>query len=260
MGSPWVNGKFKHNMSENVLFKKDERNYIYALGIQQVNTIGNIYFLDIFLSENNYVDLHYHSNASELTYCISGRAELSFINPNTNEWQSFVITPGEVVSIPQGFWHVAKALEDDTHLLATHDTDNLQTVFGSDILRITPDEVMANIYCLDEATLERALAPLEDTTIIGPPTSCERGMEETEVGDESETHKKPMFPNGRGEPPKKVTKKHDIPMYIRENKEVESRPRMQNHHSNERQLNTPTSQYNESVYTCPVCKQKRYRK
>lgn len=174
MGNPWVNGKFTYDMSDNLLFKKDENNYINALGIQQLNTIGNIYLLDIYLSENNYVDLHYHPNASELTYCISGGVEISFINPTTNEWQQFFLKPGDVVSIPQGFWHCARATEPDTHILATHDTNNLQTIFGADLLRITPKELMANIYCLDETELANVLEPIKDTIVIGPPVGCKR--------------------------------------------------------------------------------------
>lgn len=195
MGSPWINGQFTYDLSDNRIFEKDEQNYIDALGIQQLNTIGELYFLDIFLSKDNYVDLHYHSNASELTYCISGAVEISFINPTPNEWQNFVLYPGDAVSIPQGFWHCARALEDDTHLLAAHSTNNLQTIFGSDILRITPDEVMANIYCLDEMELAHVLAPIDETIVIGPPTSCEREVGGAGVNPEAEEHM-PMFPNG----------------------------------------------------------------
>jgi len=179
MGSPWVNGDFVFDLNDNVLFRKDERNYINALGIQQLDTIGNIYFLDIYLSKGNCVEMHYHSNASELTYCISGEVEVSFINPNDNEWQSFLLEKGDAVSIPQGFWHVACALTDDVHLLATHDTNNLQTVFGSDLLRLTPANNFADIYCLNEQEVKQTLAPIQNTIIIGPPEDCnQRGNEE----------------------------------------------------------------------------------
>lgn len=188
MGNPWVNGEFIFDLSSNNIFTKDDENYINGLGIQQLNTIGEIYFLDIFLSKDNYVDLHYHSNASELTYCISGSATISFINPTPNEWQSFTLMPGEAVSIPQGFWHCAQALEENTHLLATHDTNNLQTVFGSDLLRLTPKEVMASIYCLDEMSLEEVLSPIKETIVIGPPADCERNVEGARIRERNEEH------------------------------------------------------------------------
>lgn len=186
MGNPWVNGEFIFDLSENNIFTKDDENYINGLGIQQLNTVGQIYLLDIFLSKDNYVDLHYHSNASELTYCISGSATISFINPTPNEWQSFTLKPGEAVSIPQGFWHCAQALEENTHLLATHDTNNLQTIFGSDLLRLTPKEVMASIYCLDEMSLEKVLSPINETIVIGPPADCERHVAGDRVRERSE--------------------------------------------------------------------------
>lgn len=174
MGNPWKNGNFTYDLKDNQLFRKDADNVIYALGLQQVNTVGNLYFLDIYLSADQCVEMHYHPNASELTYCISGRVEVSFINPSEEEWQRFVLEPGEAISIPQGFWHMACALENDTHLLATHDNNMLQTVFGSDLLRLTPDELLAHIYCLDENMVEETLRPITDTVIIGPPADCER--------------------------------------------------------------------------------------
>src|SRR5699024_6410065 len=61
--------------------------------------------------------------------------------------------------------------------LAVHDTDNLQTVFGSDLLRITPAEKFADIYCLNESEVEETLAPIQDTVIIGPPEDCGREEE-----------------------------------------------------------------------------------
>lgn len=262
MGNPWVNGKFTYDMSDNLLFKKDEENYIDALGIQQLNTIGNIYFLDIYLSANNYVDLHYHPNASELTYCISGGVEVSFINPNTNEWQQFNLKRGDVVSIPQGFWHCARATEDNTHLLATHDTNNLQTIFGSDILRITPAEVMADIYCLDESELAHVLQPIDKTIVIGPPVDCTRPevKDETEMQEEIEEAQKEMLEKEKPKP-----KESRVPMFP-----IEEASNMQQHvHVTEnRQVERNNPSQNEQlqqnhdrqqVYTCPICKGKQYR-
>ena len=52
---------------------------------------------------------HWHPNASELTYCISGRAQMTIYPSNTGAdsftVDSFTIDPGEVVFIPQGFMH-----------------------------------------------------------------------------------------------------------------------------------------------------------
>lgn len=174
-------GIFTYHLSDNLLFKKDNANFIDALGINQLKEIGNVYLLDVFLSKGNCVEFHYHPNAAELTYCIRGEVQFGFMNFDTKEWQNFIIQPGEVITIPQGWWHYACATKDDTHLLAIHDTNNLETVFGSDILRTTPKKLLSNIYCLNEAEITEALAPIQDTVVIGPPENCKKGSTKTQT-------------------------------------------------------------------------------
>ncbi|MFD2130343.1 cupin domain-containing protein [Pseudogracilibacillus auburnensis] len=176
-----MQGEFTYKLSNNELYKKDNANYINALGIDQLARIGNVYLLDVFLSKGNCVELHYHPNATELIYCISGEAELSFINMDNKEWQSFTIERGEVVTIPQGWWHYVCAKKDYTHLLAIHDTNQLETIFGSDLFRLTPDEVLAKLYCLNEEKVEEALSPIHETVVIGPPADCEMEVMEAEM-------------------------------------------------------------------------------
>ena len=186
MESPWVNGRFTFDMSDHVLFKKDANNYINSVGKQQLNTVGNISYLDIFLSDGNSVEFHYHPNASELIYCVTGALKVGFINPTPNEWQTFMVKPGKVMSIPKGFWHYLIATENDTHVLSGFDTNNLQTVFGSDIFLHTPAEALADVYCLDETSVKETFAPIKDTVTIGPPANCVRKGIIRGAGGESE--------------------------------------------------------------------------
>src|SRR5699024_4276280 len=130
------------------------------------------------LERENSVEFHYHPYASELTYCIVGEAEIGFINPSESVWESFLLTPVDVISIPKGFWHFAVAKEDHTHLLAAQDNDDVQTLVGSEFLRLSPKQLMADTYCLDGQKLEEVLDPIDDTVILGPPSDCERKSEE----------------------------------------------------------------------------------
>lgn len=112
---------FFYDMNKNVLFQKDQANYITALGRDQMNTLGNVSMLDIFLSANQYVEPHIHQNASELVYCISGSALVTFINPFSKQVINLELFPGQTANIPQGFWHYEVATQDHTHLLAIFD-------------------------------------------------------------------------------------------------------------------------------------------
>jgi oxalate decarboxylase/phosphoglucose isomerase-like protein (cupin superfamily) len=86
------------------------------LSIKNLNTLRNLSLLDIFLTTGNVVEPHSHPNASELVYCISGAAVVSLINPFTTQLLNFLIKPGEVANVPEGWWHYEVATVDNTHL------------------------------------------------------------------------------------------------------------------------------------------------
>lgn len=167
------NTQFTYDLRNNVFFKKDDHNFILSLSVKQLNTLGNSSLLDIYLDKENYVEPHYHQNASELVYCIAGSAVVSLINPFTNELLHFPIGPGQVANVPQGWWHYEVASQDDTHLLAIFDAPVPEAIFGSDILRLTPASVLAANYCLNEDMVKETLAPIESTVVIGPPAGCQ---------------------------------------------------------------------------------------
>lgn len=169
--------QFTYTLANNPFFRKNEWNVINALSVDQLNTLGNVSLLDIYLSKSNMIEPHIHQNASELVYCASGSAVVSIINPFTKELLNFPIMPGQVANVPQGWWHYEIAGEDNTHLIAIFDAPVPQVIFGSDILRLTPASIFAHAYCLDEAKVRDALAPLTATVAIGPPNGCNKPQE-----------------------------------------------------------------------------------
>ncbi|MDQ0231840.1 cupin domain-containing protein [Metabacillus malikii] len=164
--------QFTFDVNNSPLFKKDSRNLINVLGINQLNTLENVSLLDIFLSKNNVVEPHYHQNAAELVYCISGKATVSILNPFTKQILNYTITPGQVANVPQGWWHYELALVDNTHLLAIFDAPTPQVILGSDILKFTPANIMAHTYCLDENQWKQTISAVKPSTYIGPYKDC----------------------------------------------------------------------------------------
>lgn len=165
--------QFFYDLSNNPSFRKDPRNYINELSVNQLNTLGNTSLLDIYLSKSNVVEPHYHQNASELVYCIAGAAVVSLLNPFTKKMIHIPIRPGQVANVPQGWWHYEIATVDDTRLLAIFDAPIPDLIAGSDLLRLTPADMLAHAYCLQEQAVKETLAPLRDTVIIGPPADCD---------------------------------------------------------------------------------------
>lgn len=168
------NVRFSFDMNNSTYIKKDNRNYINVLSVNELNTLGNASLLDIFLSRGNVIEPHTHQNASEIVYCISGAADVSLINPFTKQLLQYSIKPGQVANVPQGWWHYEMATMDNTHLLAIFDAPIPQFIGASDMLRLTPASVFAHTYCLDKTKVQEALAPIKDSVVIGPPADCSR--------------------------------------------------------------------------------------
>lgn len=164
--------QYTFDVNKSPLFKKDKNNYINVLGINQLNTLENVSLLDIYLSRNNVVEPHYHQNAAELVYSISGSAVVSILNPFTKQMSNYTITPGQVANVPQGWWHYEVALMDDTHLLAIFNAPTPEVILGSDLLKFTPANIMAHTYCLDESQWKQITSPIKPSTYIGPNKDC----------------------------------------------------------------------------------------
>ena len=166
--------QFTFDVNKSPLFQKDSNNFINVLGVQQLNTLDNVSLLDIYLSANNIIEPHYHQNAAELIYCISGAVVVSILNPFTKQLLDFPITPGQVANVPQGWWHYEVATVDNTHLLAIFNAPTPEVISGSDILKFTPASIMAHTYCMDENLWKQAIAPVKPSTFIGPPADCNK--------------------------------------------------------------------------------------
>ncbi|MEH7504248.1 cupin domain-containing protein [Neobacillus drentensis] len=169
--------QYTFDVNKSPLFIKDNQNYINVLGIKQLNTLENVSLLDIYLSTNNVVEPHYHQNAAELVYCISGSATVSILNPFTKQILNYTITPGQVANVPQGWWHYEVAAVDNTHLLAIFNAPTPEVILGSDILKFTPANIMSHTYCLDENQWKQVTAPVKPSTYIGPYKDCNKQKE-----------------------------------------------------------------------------------
>lgn len=194
------NLSYASDLKANRFFTKNQENFINVLSQEQLPTMGKVFLLDVFLSTGNIVEPHYHSNASELIYGITGETVVSMINPKTNELKNIKIQPQEAVTIPQGWWHYFQASEEDTHVLTIYDTSKLDTVWGSDILRLTPAQVFSHAYCLNEDQVQQTLGSIKDRVIIGPPADCDEQNQANENYNHQNAYYQPYYPTNRYDP------------------------------------------------------------
>ncbi len=70
---------------------------------------------------------HWHPSAWEFDYCISGRARMSVVAPD-NEWKIFDVKPGQVVFVPQGYFHYFENIgRDDLHFLVVFNNSSAES-------------------------------------------------------------------------------------------------------------------------------------
>ncbi|MCL1631682.1 cupin domain-containing protein [Sporolactobacillus sp. CPB3-1] len=168
--------------------RRDARNYITQLFGPQFSAIRNGFF-NAHMTRGVIIQPHWHTNASEMVFMISGSVITSVFNPFTQKLISNQIGPGQVSMLPKGWFHWIIALTDDVHLLTIFDQPTPDVVFGSDFLRFTPAEVMNRAYCVNPQIYAQAVAPIQQSTILGPPIGC---METDTTNTENES---PIVPN-----------------------------------------------------------------
>src|SRR6187399_1770394 len=54
---------------------------------------------------------HWHPNASELSYCLSGRALMTIFSPGDGH-DTFIVDTGEMVFVPKGYLHHIENIND----------------------------------------------------------------------------------------------------------------------------------------------------
>ncbi|GKU84610.1 cupin domain-containing protein [Niallia sp. NCCP-28] len=156
-----------------VNYKRDSNNYITQLFSEQLPNIQTGFF-NVHLSQGIIIQPHWHTNVTELVFVISGEALTSVFNPFTQKLLTYHLKPGQVSQFPKGWFHWIIALQNNTHILTIFDQPTPDIVYGSDFLRFIPADVLNRAYCIQENYYKKAVEPIYDSVILGPPAGCDQ--------------------------------------------------------------------------------------
>jgi oxalate decarboxylase len=112
----------------------------------------------VVLKKGGIREPHWHPDAWEFDYCISGRARMSVVAPD-NEWQSFDVEPGQIAFVPQGFFHYFENIgSEDLRFLIVFNNSTKES--GDDIgisvsLGGMPNEVLAATFGVSESIFDK---------------------------------------------------------------------------------------------------------
>lgn len=89
---------------------------------------------------------HWHPNAHELNYCISGQALLTLFNPGNNH-ETFLLQPGDISFVPMGsLHHVANVGEGPLEMLVCFSDDKFEDLSLSAAISVMSPKVMGTTF------------------------------------------------------------------------------------------------------------------
>ncbi len=106
----------------------------------------------ITIPPGNLLTPHWHPNANETTYCVSGQGTVALVIPDPTSaepigatYQPYPFSQGDVVFLPQGYAHyfANTGSTEDLVLLLTFDNPNFDILTLADTLQQLPPNIVA---------------------------------------------------------------------------------------------------------------------
>jgi oxalate decarboxylase len=102
---------------------------------------------------------HWHPNAGELDYCVSGTARMEILGPN-GQRESFVIKPGDIAYIPQNYLHYIDNASNDPFQFLVFFSNNAPTnIDFSQVFTFFSHELLAASFGPDLSIFNKVPKP-----------------------------------------------------------------------------------------------------
>lgn len=108
---------------------------------------------------------HWHPDASELDYCLSGKAQIGLSSPG-GEWEQLSLEAGQIAILPQGWFHYIKNAGDEPlRMLVIFNNSAPNDIGISEGFQAIPKDVLALTFNVPE---EQFANLKEDIAYIAP--------------------------------------------------------------------------------------------
>ena len=96
---------------------------------------------------------HWHPNAAELNYCISGNAKMTIYSNNAQK-DTFMINPGQLTFIPTGCWHDIENIgEEELKIVIVYDNERFEDLGISGSVGSLPTRILNSIFGINSPGL-----------------------------------------------------------------------------------------------------------
>jgi oxalate decarboxylase len=126
---------------------------VYTLGPSEILELTGLTVWILQGTAGSLREPHWHPNAGELNYCVSGRAQIGLAAPN-GAWEVVEVNPGDIAFIPANWFHYIASVSDEPMELLVYFSDPLpQHIDLTQTIGVFPDEIIAASFGIDPATL-----------------------------------------------------------------------------------------------------------
>jgi oxalate decarboxylase len=146
---------------------------VQTLNDQQIPRLTGITVFPLTAVPHGLREPHWHPNAGELNYCVSGRAQIGLVAPDGNV-QTFAVEAGDIAFIPQNWFHyIANVGDEPLQFLIFFivAAGRVQTINLSQTFESVPAGVLGASFDGDAAWI--AALPKRGNVGIAPPVGQE---------------------------------------------------------------------------------------
>jgi oxalate decarboxylase len=109
---------------------------------------------------------HWHPNAAELSYCLSGSALMTIFSPGAGH-NTFTVNEGEIVYIPKGFLHhIENINHGETKFAIAFNHEMPEDIGISGAFGAYSNEVLGSIFGLESKILDSLPKYQEDLFVV----------------------------------------------------------------------------------------------
>jgi len=109
---------------------------------------------------------HWHPNAAELSYCLSGSAIMTIFSPGAGH-DTFTVSEGEIVYIPRGYLHhIENINEGETSFAVAFNNEMPEDIGISGAFGAYSNDVLGSMFGLESKVLDSLPKYQEDLFVV----------------------------------------------------------------------------------------------
>lgn len=129
-------------------------------------TLEGIAVYSLLLGKNGVREPHWHPNAAELNYLISGRARITLLSPGGHV-ETFDMEPGDISFMPRGYFHQIENTGHEDVRFAIFFNNNFPSDIGlSGSLGAYSNDILASLFGVEASYLEKLPKYQQDLFVV----------------------------------------------------------------------------------------------